>query len=65
MVAFALIFAAGLSLFPSGSPAADVGKGAPGRAVVLNVDGAIGPATDDFIVRGIERAEDTHASLVI
>lgn len=65
LVAFALIFAAGLSLFPSGSPAADVGKGAPGRAVVLNVDGAIGPATDDFIVRGIERAEDTHASLVI
>ena len=32
---------------------------------MLDVDDVIGPATDDFIVRNIERAEDTGASLVI
>ncbi len=35
------------------------------RAVVLEVDGAIGPATNDFIVRGIEDAEESGAALVI
>lgn len=65
LAAFALLLAGGLLLFTPASPAAGGENAAPGRAVVLNVDGAIGPATDDFIVRGIERAEDTHASLVI
>jgi membrane-bound serine protease (ClpP class) len=36
-----------------------------GRALLLEINGAIGPATSSFIVRGIERAAEEDARLVI
>jgi membrane-bound serine protease (ClpP class) len=43
---------------------ADENEGS-GRALLLTLDGAIGPATSDYIVRGIQKAAEERATLVI
>lgn len=56
-----------LGLLATFGQAASQGEsgGAGGRALLLELDGAIGPATSDYIVRGIRKAAEEQAQLVI
>ncbi len=44
---------------------ATVLKAEENRALLLELDGIIGPATSDFLIRGIRKAEEENASLLI
>jgi membrane-bound serine protease (ClpP class) len=37
----------------------------PGTAVELDIDGAIGPAVSDYVVRGIRKAQESGAALIV
>lgn len=58
-----VVWVAGIVLFATGAPLAQESESR--RAVVLELEGVIGPASNDFIVRGIEQAEESGAALVI
>ncbi len=38
---------------------------APGSIWVVEIDGAIGPATSDYILRGFKKAQESSASLIV
>ncbi len=53
----------GLAVAPG---AQDSGSAATRRtAMVIDIDGPIGPATSDYVLRGLERAQTTGANVVI
>ncbi|MGH8549429.1 MAG: NfeD family protein [Methylococcales bacterium] len=48
-----------------GEEKADSGRQAPGLAVQIDIDGAIGPATTDYVARAIDQAVERNADLII
>jgi membrane-bound serine protease (ClpP class) len=63
----ALLLSLGCLLALAAATQADLTPGSEnaGRALLLEINGAIGPATSDYIVRGIAKAADESARLVI
>jgi len=58
------VVVAGAAAAPD-APAAGNGAGGPGTALVLGIDGPIGPATARYVVHGIESAREYDSRLVV
>src|SRR5690625_3275554 len=62
---FALLSAAAVAQTPAADTVGGEGSAAGKSAYLVEIDGPIGPATRDYVVRGIERANDEEVNLVI
>jgi membrane-bound serine protease (ClpP class) len=60
-----LLCAAALTSAASAVPAASSGASGPGTALVLEINGPIGPATSRYVVHGIESAREYDSRLVV
>ena len=60
-----LLFIVAFVAFGYGENLAQQEAKATGKAYILTVDDAIGPATRDYLLRGIEKAEEDGAGLVV
>ena len=63
--AIRLFLVLALSLLLSALGTAARAQEGPGTGILLQIDGPIGPATSDFLIRGMKDGADSGASLIV